>query len=535
MPPTGPPLGLAALAARVRATQPHVEVRCFDLNLAYYQQALAWLADGRLRLAFKGLNQAATAERVAKALHTLTTSGPAFHDPARYDQAAADYLRLGDLLGPVMSAQARRAAAGLGLDPMIERFMAELLRPLMNFAPQTVGLSALFSQQLPFALGLARRLKDQGLPTDISTILGGATLSVMPRPERLLENPLGAGLDYLIMGEGEAGLDAWLAGALPEAVPGLVWREGQGARSTPPGMVEDLAALPVPDFSGLEPAAHHSPAPVIPYLGARGCFWRRCAFCTHRQTYLRYREEPAELTAARLVGLARLHGARHFALVDEMIHPQRLAALSRELLRLGAGQDRVDLAWSAYARPERGFTPEILDLAARAGCRLLMWGLESASQRVLDLMGKGTRIGEVSAALRRAREAGIANLAFVMFGFPGETLAEARETLAFLETHTGVLAAVSKSRFLLLDGAPMLAEPARFGLTKITPRQGDPLMTIAYDYEAATGLSMEEADRFYREQVRGRHWGWSPYLAVLRDHLLLRAAGRVPRRPERVG
>jgi hypothetical protein len=525
MPPSGPPLGLAVLAAHLRASRPEVEVRCFDLNLAYYSQALAWLAEGRLRLAFKGQDQAATAARVAAALAVLTAPGPAFHDSARYDQAAADYLRFGDLLGPVMSAQARRAAAGQGLDPMIARFYAELLTSLLDFAPQAVGLSALFSQQLPFALGLARWLKDRG----VFTMLGGATLSVMPRPERLLTDPLGKGLDCLMVGEGEAGLTAWLAGAEPKAVPGLVWRAGGETRATPPGMVADLAALaalPAPDFTGLgldgfDLTSYHSPAPVLPYLGARGCFWQRCAFCTHRQTYLRYREEPAELTAARLAELSQRFGCRHFALVDEMIHPKRLAALSRELIRLDA-----DLLWSAYARPEKGFTPELLGLAAQAGCRVLMWGLESASQRVLDLMGKGTHIDDVSTVLRHAQAAGIANLAFVMFGFPGETLAELQATLDFLDAHAPALAAVSKSRFLLLDGAPMLAEPARFGLTRVSPRAGDPLMTIAYDYETAAGPSQAEVDQLYKDRLRGMRWGWSPHLAVLRDHLLLRAARR---------
>lgn len=520
MPPTGPPLGLAALAAHLRAARPQVEVRLFDLNLAYHQQALRWLAEGRLRLAFKGLDQAATAARVAAAMAVLTTPGPDFQDstfldPDRHDRAAADYLRFGDLLSPVMSAQARRAALGQKLDPMLERFFTELLAPLTEFAPDAVGLSALFSQQLPFALGLARRLKEQGA----ATLLGGATLSVMPRPEGLLMNPLGAGLDCLIVGEGEAGLAAWLAGAEPSATPGLVWREDAGTRATPPGMVEDLAALPAPDFSGLDPAAYHSPAPVLPYLGARGCFWRRCAFCTHRQTYLRYREEPAALTAARLMELSQRHACRHFALVDEMVHPRRLAYLSRELIGLGA-----DIRWSAYARPEKGFTPELLALASQAGCRLLLWGLESASQRVLDAMGKGTRIDEVSAVLRHAHAAGIANLVFVMFGFPGETVAEMEATLAFLDAHASVLAAVSKSRFLLLDGAPMLAEPARFGLSAITPRAGDPLLTIAHDYEVAAGPTQAEVDALYKGRLRGLSWGWSPHLAVLRDHLLLRAA-----------
>jgi hypothetical protein len=228
------------------------------------------------------------------------------------------------------------------------------------------------------------------------------------------------------------------------------------------------------------------------------------------------------------VELSRSLGVRHFALVDEMIHPRRLASLSRALIALGA-----DIRWSAYARPEQGFTPELLGLAAQAGCRLLLWGLESASQRVLELMGKGTRIDEVSAVLRHAHAAGIANLVFVMFGFPGETLAEMEATLAFLDAHAEALAAVSKSRFLLLEGAPMLAEPARFGLTRVTPRAGDPLMTIAHDYEVAAGPTQVEVDKLYKERLRGLSWGWSPHLAVLRDHLLIRAAGQAENPPEK--
>ncbi len=523
--PTSPPLGLACLAAWLGREVPGLQLRLFDLNLAYFQQALAWMRQGRLRLSFKNHTPQETLAQVEAALALLTRDAPAFYAQAGYQQAAAAYLRLENLLNPIFAAQVRRLAQGLAPGGGSGPFFTELLRPLLDWSPHLVGLSALFSQQLPWALGLARAMKDAGA----RVALGGATLSVMPQPERLLMGPLaaelGQGLDWLLPGEGELGL-AELARQLSRPapdlaqVPGLLWREGEALRANPPQAVEDLASLPLPDFSGLPLGQYHSPALTLPYLGARGCWWRKCAYCTHRQTYLRYREEPAELCAQRMVELARLHGCRHVSLVDEMIHPRRAAALCAELTRLGA-----DLAWAAYARPQAGFTPELLKAMRAAGCRVLLWGVESGSQRVLDLMNKGTRVEAVGRVLDDAAAAGIQNLAFVMFGFPGESEAELEETLAFLERHRHSIAALSKSRFLLLEGAPMLENPGRHGISRVLPRSGDPLLGLAYDYEAVSGLSQARADELYRQRLRGFSLGGAPELAILRDHLLIQAGG----------
>jgi hypothetical protein len=153
--------------------------------------------------------------------------------------------------------------------------------------------------------------------------------------------------------------------------------------------------------------------------------------------YLRFSDLLAPVMSAQA---RRAAAGQRLASIDDWVRPRRLAALSRELLNLDA-----NIRWSAYARPEKGFTSKLLELAANAGCRLMLWGLESASQHVLNRMGKGTRIDEVSAVLCQAQAAGIANLVFVMFGFPGETLDESETTLAFLDAHAGALAAVSRT------------------------------------------------------------------------------------------
>ena len=266
------------------------------------------------------------------------------------------------------------------------------------------------------------------------------------------------------------------------------------------------------------------PSPVLPYLSSRGCPWRRCAFCTHQKTYLEYREEDAALTAERIALLHAKHAVSHFALVDEMIHPHRLERLSSNLTRNG-----TKVFWSAYAKPTKRFTSKLLEKAYRSGLRVLMWGLESGSGRVLGLMRKGTKIEEISRALDTAHEAGIGNLAFVLFGFPTETKSEWRDTLHLLELNRDRIDALSKSQFVLLEGSDVFLNPARYGISRIIDRPLRDPVSIAYDYEVTEGLSQEEARTEMRETLPLlASIGRSPYFGQFRDHLLIFASQASP-------
>lgn len=530
--PTSPPLGVSVLRAWLRRELPGAEPAVFDLNLAFFDQALEWMARGRLRVGLKGLDQDQTARRAAEALAFLRGEQglDAFCDLERYQQQARVYRSLEQVVGGLFDNMARRAAAGLELPPLVRRFFAELWEPVLRLQPEWVGFSLLFSQQLPFALAQAAELKRAG----VRVLLGGATLSVMPRPERLLgrlpwvvgdqrlELEGGSLVDALLVGEGEKGLAALMRGAPPEEVPGLVYRQGAELRQNPAGMVRRLERLPAPDFSWCELGRYHSPRPVLPYLSARGCFWGRCAFCTHQKTYLAYREEPVEQTADRLAQLAKDHGVRHFALVDEMVHPRRLRSLSRAILERG-----LEIRFSAYAKPSRGFDRDTFALARSAGLRMALWGVESGSERVLRLMGKGTTPAQVQRVLRLAAEAGIWNLVFVIFGFPTESEAEWRQSLDFLRRNRQSIHALSKSRFLLLAGSEVMRRPRDFGITQVRDRRMRDPLQIAYDYEVEQGLGQEEVARRYRrlpEELEGV--GRSSFFALFRDHMLIHAACR---------
>lgn len=104
------------------------------------------------------------------------------------------------------------------------------------------------------------------------------------------------------------------------------------------------------------------------------------------------------------------------------------------------------LKWVANAviRPE--LTPELIGRMAEAGCKKLIFGLESGSQKVLNLMKKNYKISDAKRIIKVAYEAGIEVTANFMFGFPGETEEDFQQTLDFINEIGPYLERVYPSR-----------------------------------------------------------------------------------------
>ena len=81
-----------------------------------------------------------------------------------------------------------------------------------------------------------------------------------------------------------------------------------------------------------------------------------------------------------------------------------------------------------------------------SGCAHIIFGIESGSQRVLDLMQKHYRIEDADRLIKQMHEAGIIVTGNFMFGFPGEAEDDFRQTLSFLERNAGFLDRAYPSR-----------------------------------------------------------------------------------------
>ncbi len=99
-----------------------------------------------------------------------------------------------------------------------------------------------------------------------------------------------------------------------------------------------------------------------------------------------------------------------------------------ESLCHGMIERRVNMPWICRARVDR-IDRYLIRLMAEAGCKRIHFGVESATQHILDKTNKGIRVEQSREAFALAKEAGISIVAYFIIGFPGETLEEAKNTI----------------------------------------------------------------------------------------------------------
>ncbi|MEU8610974.1 radical SAM protein [Actinoplanes sp. NPDC048791] len=362
-----------------------------------------------------------------------------------------------------------------------------------------VGISLVYRGQVLPALTLAAWLR-RARP-DARILVGGPLLTAL-RAQLRQEAWLFDFVDTVVLYEGEATLLEYLEqlgrGVAVPVVPNTVYRDEDGeVRTTARAAPVAAAELPTPDFDGLPLAEYLAPAVTLPVLASRGCYWR-CAFCTHHHIYGdTYRPRPRSAIVDDLAKLTERYDCRNFYFVDESISPKLLRHLSSSVLESGLG-----IRWGCELRMERSLTRSDFDAAFAAGCRVFSFGMESASQRVLDLMNKGIKRVEIDRIVAECHRSGIRIHVMCIIGFPGETEAEALETIGFVEQHSRELDIAGFSYFCLNRSAPVQLQPDKFGVTGL--RELVPGHTfeerLAYDVEA--GLDRRQAFRLWEQALR---------------------------------
>ncbi|HEX5417972.1 MAG TPA: radical SAM protein, partial [Chloroflexota bacterium] len=223
---------------------------------------------------------------------------------------------------------------------------------------------------------------------------------------------------------------------------------------------------------------------------ARGCYFGKCAFCNvgygEAEVFTQLR---GDALLEQVLTLSERHGSRRIFFVDEAMPPRLMRALAPRLEELGSS-----LRWGGCMRFERILDQPFFELSARGGCCMVMFGLESASQPVVELMVKGTKQENVGRILRESHAAGVWNHTFFFFGFPGETLEDAQTTVNFVYANGERINSASMGTFLLERYAPAHAYPKAFGITRVIENP-DADLGFYFDYEVASGMDAALAER----------------------------------------
>ena len=322
-------------------------------------------------------------------------------------------------------------------------------------------------------------------------------------------------IDFVINGDGEVALKGLLEGKNKEDIKNIVYKKEGDIISNKEGNI-DINNTPHPDFSDFELDDYFSPHRVIPTLTSRGCYWKKCSFCAdYNAISMQYRVKEVNKLIEELKFLKEKYKTNYFYFADEMISPVMFNKISEALIKEG-----LQIKYYTQARP-KDFSLELLKKMRESGCTAIMWGVESACQRILDLINKGTNVNEVEKTLRQSHEAGIKNAVYAFGGFPTEKEEEYNKTIEFLKRNRDYIDLQFTGLFRLTKNSRIAKDISGFKIGSIKENE-DPF-DPNYDYKADEGISQERSLELFNKNYTFflSLNKFSPFLGKFRDHMLV--------------
>ncbi len=196
---------------------------------------------------------------------------------------------------------------------------------------------------------------------------------------------------------------------------------------------------------------------------AHGCYWKKCSFCDVSLDYIsRYETASAAVLVDRIQQIIDETGQTGFHFVDEAAPPKSLKALALELQ-----QRNLSISWWGNIRFEKSFTTGLCQQLADSGCIAISGGLEVASDRLLKLMKKGVSVAQVARVTRAFTDAGILVHAYLMYGFPTQTVQDTVDALEYVRQLfvEGCIQSGFFHRFTCTVHSPVGKHPEEYGVT----------------------------------------------------------------------
>lgn len=373
----------------------------------------------------------------------------------------------------------------------LDIFRNGIIEEIKQEQPDVVGISIPSMPQMLAGMTLAYLIKEAGL--DCHVTVGGPHISML-RDELAQVPRIFQLIDSAVVFDGEVPLlklvEAIGGDGDLSVVPNLVYRDGDDIHTTDRKIPEKISDLPLPDFDGLPLDKYLAPVLALPLLTARGCYFGKCAFCNvgygEAESFSQLR---AEQLAEQMMALHHKYGVHHIFFSDEAITPKNLRALPPVLRELD-----TQFHWGGCVRFEKVVSKEMLANVGDTGCRMILFGLESASEAIMERMVKGTKVDDMSRILRESTEAGIWNHTFFFFGFPGETLEDAQETVNFLFNHKPYIHSAAMGTFLMERYSPAHRFPNNYGVSRVI-EEPEKDLAIYFDYEVDGGMDANLADK----------------------------------------
>lgn len=381
---------------------------------------------------------------------------------------------------------------------LLETLCSEYIGNVLCNLPDVVGISITSTGQFLPGCFLAKIIKENCPETKI--IFGGSCVDLFINSSYENKQDINKYFDFLCIGEGETCLLRLLQYLEGDKnvelnnIPNLVFVSKDGTIGFNKQIIEDVDTLPVPDFEGLNLELYLAPRLILPYQTSRGCHYGFCAFCNHDEKYRHnYRIKKMEVVVRELIYLSEKYHTYYFQFVDEAIRPDCFKEMVERMDEYPAFKE---MRWFYYSRVSRLYDNNLLEKARRNGCEMVMFGVETLNQRLLNFIKKGISAEVSRYCLKLFHECGIKTYAWLMCNLPSETLDEVQDDYKEVIKFRDKIDAICITPFMLVKNTDMSKEPEKYNIIYIDKE--DPCRFLShYNNNIIDSNAMM---RFYTEQ-----------------------------------
>ena len=392
-----------------------------------------------------------------------------------------EFVRYGESLAQSQASFNPLASALAAAPTLVDTTLQNLMQKAVDRSnPAIVLISVPFPGTVYAAFRIAQTIKADR--PEIVTVLGGGYVNTELR--ELAEPRVFDYFDYVMLDDGEKPLLALfehLAGQRPRLNLVRTFTRVDGAVRYFNSQEPDIPFEEVgtPTWDGLPLDRYLSVLDMLNPMHrlwsdghwnkltvAHGCYWKKCSFCDVSLDYIgRYDAASAKTLVDRIERIVAETGHTGFHFVDEAAPPKMLRALAEELQRRN-----LAISWWGNIRFEKSFTPELCLQLADSGCIAVSGGLEVASDRLLALMKKGVSVDQVARVTRAFTDAGVLVHAYLMYGFPTQTVQDTVDALEYVRQLFAANCIQSGffHRFACTVHSPVGLNPAEYGI-KLQP------------------------------------------------------------------
>jgi radical SAM superfamily enzyme YgiQ (UPF0313 family) len=285
---------------------------------------------------------------------------------------------------------------------------------IKEFSPDAVGITGMTP-----VIDNAFRTVEASRKHTKYIIIGGPHVSVVK--QKIFE--MSSDINFAVQGEGELSIemliDALSSNADTSTLPGVITRDFE---NPPAPLISDVDSLPMPARHLLPNDRYRyiiSKGKVTTIFSSRGCPYS-CIFCDKAVFGSKWRARSSNNVLEEIELVIRDFGIKSIVFYDDLftVRKDRVIDICKGII-----DKKFNIEWKCEGRVNI-VDEEALKWMKRAGCSMIAYGVESAHQKGLDYLSKGTTVEQIFRAFELTRKAGIKPMGYFVLGIPVETYEE---------------------------------------------------------------------------------------------------------------